>query len=185
MSTPPPVCALKHCHSKCAPGSWKPFSFWSKHWQRHRHHRAHAQMCPAVHLLGGHSRSWTNYRRMSNHQMTLSTELQPHRFIYLFIYPCIYLVACKSQLPPSWSWMSPGATGGRWARGATAPTAKARHSPPPGASRGRWRRTRWDIRAELDPPPGATPYPELSCVRSPPPPRCLDAARSYSWLPRC
>lgn len=95
----------------------------------------------------------------------------------------VYLLTCevlKSNFlrrVTEWLWGRQG-----WSRVGTVPAAEHGRSPRD-EPRHMTANTR-HIGAELD-PREATPYPEFSCVRSGPPPRCLDAARSYSWLLRC
>lgn len=127
------------------------------------------QMCPAVKpdVIAG-----TTLKKFGSIIWTLTTQPRqslastPHLFTH---------DAWKST--SSWVWGHQ-----RWAWVGRNPTAEHGHSPRDEP----WRMTAntRHMRAELD-PREATPYPEFSCVRSGPPPRCLDAARSYSWLLRC
>lgn len=162
---------------------WKPRHLsliWSKRWH-HIGTTVHKPRCVQLsHLM------WLLRGHRSSPACRMSTEdkLSEDRAVATPIY--LYMPS-KSQLPPSFYWIGLGGVrGGREGpQGPPKPAPTAVTAPPPpGPSRGRWRRTRRDIGVELD-PRDAAPYPELSCVRSAPPPRCLDAARSYSWLLRC
>lgn len=163
---------------------WKPrhlFLIWSKHWHHvlSSHHCAQAQMCPAV------QPDVTAERTLKKFACPPKTNCQRTELLrHGFIYSCRVKVNFLRHVAGSvWG----GTRGGREGPQGPPKPAPTAVTAPPGPSRGdanKKRQRNLNLNLNLT-PRRATPYPEWSGARSAPPPRCLDAARSYSWLLRC